>query len=199
MSDKEKGLYGKYFVERKEDVKGKHRDCEFFVLDLNHDVFAPAALEAYATACHKKYPKLAGDLLVKALESRLAQTLQEAVKPAANPPKAIEPVDRSARDVVGSAIAKGIPDTSLLPDGQQKGYVVLSAAERAKGFVRPVRRSYVHEACGTQTTMGLALAETYSRSPDFYSGTYCAACNNHFPVGKDGEFRWSGTNEKVGT
>ena len=28
--------------------------------------------------------------------------------------------------------------------GQQKGYVVLSAAERAKGFVRPVRRSYVH-------------------------------------------------------
>lgn len=28
--------------------------------------------------------------------------------------------------------------------GQQKGYVVLSAEERAKGFVRPVRRSYVH-------------------------------------------------------
>lgn len=28
--------------------------------------------------------------------------------------------------------------------GQQKGYVVLSAEERAKGFVRPVRCSYVH-------------------------------------------------------
>lgn len=28
--------------------------------------------------------------------------------------------------------------------GQQKGYVVLSDEERAKGFVRPVRRSYVH-------------------------------------------------------
>lgn len=28
--------------------------------------------------------------------------------------------------------------------GMQKGYVVLSAEERAKGFVRPVRRSYVH-------------------------------------------------------
>jgi hypothetical protein len=28
--------------------------------------------------------------------------------------------------------------------GMQKDYVVLSAAERAKGFVRPVRRSYVH-------------------------------------------------------
>jgi hypothetical protein len=29
-------------------------------------------------------------------------------------------------------------------DGQQVGYVVLSAEERAKGFVRPVRRSYRH-------------------------------------------------------
>lgn len=28
--------------------------------------------------------------------------------------------------------------------GQQKAYVVLSDAERAKGFVRPVRRSYIH-------------------------------------------------------
>jgi hypothetical protein len=28
--------------------------------------------------------------------------------------------------------------------GQQKDYVVLSQEERAKGFVRPVRRSYIH-------------------------------------------------------
>ena len=47
--------------------------------------------------------------------------------------------------------------------GMQKGYVVLSAEERAKGFVRPVRRSYVHVGCGTVTTMGRALAETYAR------------------------------------
>jgi hypothetical protein len=32
----------------------------------------------------------------------------------------------------------------LKGNGQQKGYVVLSAEERAKGFVRPVRQSYVH-------------------------------------------------------
>lgn len=31
-----------------------------------------------------------------------------------------------------------------LATGMQKGYVVLSTEERAKGFVRPVRRSYVH-------------------------------------------------------
>jgi hypothetical protein len=30
------------------------------------------------------------------------------------------------------------------PSGQQKDYVVLTAEERAKGFVEPVRRSYVH-------------------------------------------------------
>lgn len=83
--------------------------------------------------------------------------------------------------------------------GQQKGYVVLSAEERAKGFVRPVRQSYVHDKCGGVTTMGLALAETYARDPSFYSGTFCAICRAHFPVGADGEFTWKGTTERVGT
>jgi hypothetical protein len=32
----------------------------------------------------------------------------------------------------------------IKPNGMQKGYVVLSEDERAKGFVRPVRHSYVH-------------------------------------------------------
>lgn len=83
--------------------------------------------------------------------------------------------------------------------GMQKGYVVLSAEERAKGFVRPVRRSYIHLKCGVVTTMGHALAETYARQPDFYSGTFCCGCGAHFPVGEDGEFIWDGTKEKVGT
>lgn len=44
--------------------------------------------------------------------------------------------------------------------GQQKGYVCLCPEERAKGFVRPVRRSYKHITCGTVTIMAQALAET---------------------------------------
>lgn len=37
------------------------------------------------------------------------------------------------------------PDHRELKDnGQQKGYVVLSEEERARGFVRPVRQAYVH-------------------------------------------------------
>lgn len=83
--------------------------------------------------------------------------------------------------------------------GMQKGYVVLSAEERAKGFVRPVRHSYIHDKCGTVTTMGQALAETYAREPAFYGGTFCSGCRAHFPVGAAGEFTWDGTDQKVGT
>jgi hypothetical protein len=80
--------------------------------------------------------------------------------------------------------------------GMQKGYVVLSAEERAKGFVEPVRHSYIHEACGTKTTMNQLLAETYAREPAFYSGTFCAGCRRHFPVS---EFVWERTSQRVGT
>ncbi len=131
--------------------------------------------------------------------------------------------------------------------GMQKAYVVLSAEERAKGFVRPVRRTYRHvgvrpkyplrdltpdeherydkfgyvkyeeypasqgamlgrywtekqlnSGCGTVTTMGLSLAETYARDPAFYAGTFCAGCHAHFPVGPEGEFEWE-DGSKVGT
>ena len=85
------------------------------------------------------------------------------------------------------------------PDGMQDAYLVLTSEERARGFVRPVRRNYMHLTCGVVTTMGLAIAETFARSPGFYGGTYCTYCRGHFPVGEDGEFVWDGTNEKVGT
>ena len=81
-------------------------------------------------------------------------------------------------------------------DGQQKGYVVLAPAERSKGFVRPVRRTYIHKACGSPTTMSSAIAETYARDPGFYSATFCIRCRGHFPVG---EFVWIDSNEPVGS
>ena len=83
--------------------------------------------------------------------------------------------------------------------GQQKGYVVLAEEERAKGYVRPFRRSYKHAKCGGVTTMGDTIAATYARDPFFYSGTFCCHCGTHFPTGNDGEFVWLGTDEKVGT
>ncbi len=83
-------------------------------------------------------------------------------------------------------------------NGMQEKYLVLSEADRVV-FVRPVRLSYLHETCGSITYMGKSLAETYARDPEFYSGTYCATCQAHFPVGEQGEFLWAGTQEKVGT
>ena len=46
------------------------------------------------------------------------------------------------------------------------------------------------KGCGTVTTMGLALCETYARDPSFYGATYCVGCRLHRPVGKHGEFTW---------
>ena len=96
-------------------------------------------------------------------------------------------------------LTHGSDDANAPAQPQAEVYLVLSEADRALGFVRPVRRSYVHEMCGAVTTMGLALAETYARQPAFYGSTYCASCGKHRPVGPDGEFVWDGTQEKVGT
>ncbi len=130
--------------------------------------------------------------------------------------------------------------------GQNECYLILSEDERAKGFVRPVRRSYIHvgkridiskmreltegenerykqwnyigfipnedtessvtgrfitqkdlkKGCGVETTMGLALCETYARDPKFYSATYCGGCGIHLPVE---EFVWAEDNQTVGS
>lgn len=146
------------------------------------------------------------------------------------------------------------PDAGPVP--QNPVYLVLSEAERAKGFTRPLRVSYRHagiagpryplrdltgeeqdryagagyvkyeeyppgdgplgrlwtradldaagKGCGTVTTMGQALSETYARDPSFYGFTYCCGCRQHLPVGRDGEFTWieadgSEAGNRVGT
>jgi hypothetical protein len=72
--------------------------------------------------------------------------------------------------------------------GMQRDYVVLSAEERAKGFVKPVRYVYTHNACGYTTKVSTDLAETCARNPSFYSGTFCVHCKAHFPLA---QFTWS--------
>lgn len=97
-------------------------------------------------------------------------------------------------------LGRGVDDE---PVPQNEAYLVLSDDERAKGFVRPYRALYRHETCGTTTTMGRSIAETYACQPDFYGATYCVACAMHRPVGADGEFVWleadGTTGPKVGT
>lgn len=57
-------------------------------------------------------------------------------------------------------------------------------------------RKDLNGRCGTTTTMGQALAETYARNPKFYGSTFCVHCGAHFSVD---EFVWSGTDEPVGS
>lgn len=85
-----------------------------------------------------------------------------------------------------------------VPVPQAEVYLVLSDEERLKGFVRPVRDRYIHLPCGSVTTMGTALAETYARDPSFYGATFCVTCSMHRPVGEAGEFAWD-DGSKVGT
>jgi hypothetical protein len=124
-------------------------------------------------------------------------------------------VDRSKR-----CTTSGNPETPEHREidpvtGQQKDYIILCEEERKKGFVRPLRRSYVHigkppdgekveypyrkifpGGCGTRTQMGLSIAETYARDPGFYTGTFCVTCQTHLPLE---EFVWDGTTEQVGS
>lgn len=67
INDQERGLYGKFRVERTDGRSApgeKHHDCEYFVLDLTHDKHALAALLSYAESCAGEFPQLAADLRV---------------------------------------------------------------------------------------------------------------------------------------
>jgi hypothetical protein len=66
MSDNTKGLYKKFIVTRTDGASGpgmKHEDCSYFVLDLDHDPYAKAALTMYALACAETHPQLSKELL----------------------------------------------------------------------------------------------------------------------------------------
>jgi hypothetical protein len=104
-------------------------------------------------------------------------------------------MSRLTDDPSDPGLTRGV-DSEPVP--QAPAYLVLSEAERAQGFVRPVRRSYVHNVpeCGALTTMSQPIAETYARQPSFYGATYCVRCQKHLSVG---EFVWTGTTETVGS
>lgn len=52
------------------------------------------------------------------------------------------------------------------------------------------------QGCGTVTTMGSAIAETYARNPHFYGSTYCVHCQKHLPLE---EFVWVDDGTLVGS
>lgn len=81
----------------------------------------------------------------------------------------------------------GLRRESDTGSGQNEAYLVLSEEDRAKGFVRPYRDTYIHTMCNTRTKMGRPIAETYATNPSFYGATYCVKCRAHLPLS---EFTW---------
>lgn len=61
----QQGIFHKFDVYRTDGSSapgGKHHGCRYFVLDLNHDAHAPAAMRAYAKSCRDTHPQLADDI-----------------------------------------------------------------------------------------------------------------------------------------
>lgn len=101
---------------------------------------ARAALRLLADSYRAIDPELADDIRARLLS--LTEAEERECRERAE--KAAPPVDRSQRQLTnGSPVSADHRDIDPAT-GQQKGYVVLTPEERAKGFVRPVRRSYTH-------------------------------------------------------
>jgi len=128
----------------------------------------------------------------------------------------LPPVDRSKLCTTDGRPVDEARASQTNETGQHQSYIVLCDDERAKGFVRPYRDRYQHigrlekivndgnqadtehrvGGCGTVTTMGRALSETYARDPGFYGATFCVHCNTHRPVA---EFVWTADGQQVGS
>lgn len=74
MGDTNRGIYHKFNITRTDRSSasgGKHENCRYFVLDLNHDPHAPAALLAYAESCKDTHPVLSADLRKESMTDKL--------------------------------------------------------------------------------------------------------------------------------
>lgn len=146
-----------------------------------------AALEAWCTRVEPYVNRtipLGPRKPTKAEEEEGNRQIEAIVKEATRQLKTdVPPVDRSNQELVsGKPVPKDRSHVELKENGQQKDYIVLSAEECSKGFVRPLRRSYIHTICGSDTRMLQEIAETYARDPKFYNGTFCCACGKHYPL-----------------
>lgn len=64
----QQGIFEKFTVIRNDgssEPGGKHDHCQYFVLDLNHDPHAKAAMQAYAMSCKDSHPLLSDEILTR--------------------------------------------------------------------------------------------------------------------------------------
>ncbi len=150
-------------------------------------------LERRVIALERQIAGLVGDGRLGPQPETEAELAEKAARFVAAATEALGPpkLCTTSGEPVAKVRAEQVNDT-----GQHKGYVVLCEDERKKGFVRPYRDAYKHLSCGSVTTMGRALSETYARDPKFYNATFCVNCNKHLPLT---EFVWTADGEQVGS
>jgi hypothetical protein len=102
----------------------------------------------------------------------------------------VRPLYRAYRHV---GVRPRYPVRDLTPEEQERhagnGYVKFEAYPESESPItgRFWTQTQLESGCGTVTTMGLAIAETYARDPGFYGATYCCGCNKHLLLE---EFNW---------
>jgi hypothetical protein len=119
----------------------------------------------------------------------------------------VRPVRRSYQHVGIPAPAHALRDLTDEEKQRYGEYGYVKYEEYPKGEQSALGRFWtqpeldkIDKGCGTVTTMGQTIAETYARDPGFYGATFCCGCGTHLPVGKGGEFVWvDAPSERVGT
>ena len=161
MTDKSRGLYGKFIVERTDgsSVKGgKHESCRYFVLDIDHDPLAQNALCAYS-----KDARLAGYGL-------LANDLDEIIRQLSTPQgKAGErEITTSAEAIVKFCESTTFPFNEKVAYVQQALWLLESVAiPEGKAGVseqRTLRQAVIDAA------INLGKASAYISAPILFAG-----------------------------
>lgn len=77
--------------------------------------------------------------------------------------------------------------SKIKENGQQESYIVLSDEERAKGFVRPVRQSYIHVGRTLSHFKGIYRMLTDDEKSEYPNKNYVAVMTHL--VNEDGSFK----------
>jgi hypothetical protein len=91
------------------------------------------------------------------------------------------------------------PEAPKLPEAPKASRSTPTAAEAAKGYVRPHRDAVVHVIAGKRcpvTILPADHADFHARQPGVIDKVRCSACRRDFPAS---EFVWHGTDERIGT
>jgi hypothetical protein len=131
----QQGLFRKFDVRRvdgSDQPGGKHHGCRYYVLDLNHDQHAPAAMRAYAAVCRATHPHLAADIEAEfGAAPQASREVPEGWKPVpAEPSKEMIEAgarylsimslpDREAGQIYGAMLAAA-PSPASAEDGEKR-------------------------------------------------------------------------------